>query len=131
MAQNNNDPLTRRDVGMEFLDVTDKAELALDTRSRNNGMQDDTWIVKNTSNYFIDNHLLAIIKGLPADVELANASGKTQEGEFPYLRVYLEGGVIKPAATMKMQLKFIDKRKQDNSQPFSYEITLKSGHGKP
>ena len=45
MAQNNNDPLTRRDVGMEFLDVTDHAEPSLYKRLKEAKQQQDEWLI--------------------------------------------------------------------------------------
>lgn len=132
MAQNNNDPLTRRDAGMEFLDVTNKAETALNQRVRDSGEQRDELTLKNISDYFIDTHLLVIIEGLPDGVTLKNASGKTEESQKPYLRLFLDDGVIKPDASTKFELVFTDSRDIDaQSVVDDYVLTLKSGQGNP
>ncbi|MBM7071170.1 hypothetical protein JQC92_03825 [Shewanella sp. 202IG2-18] len=133
MAQNNNDPLTRRDAGMEFLDVTDKVETSLYQRIKTDGEQRDEIKIKNSSDYFIDTHLLIIIDGLPDGVTLVNASGMTEDTEKPYLRVFLDDeGVLKAGASKKVTFTLADKRDADAQSTIDdYVLTLKSGQGNP
>ena len=79
MAENNNDPLTRRDRGMEFLDVSDNTAVSLLHRTSGDVTQTDTIRIANTSEQVIDTHLLVIVENLPDDVVLENEYGKTEE----------------------------------------------------
>jgi hypothetical protein len=79
-AVDDDDPLSRRDQGLEFLDVT--SELRVD---RIGGVQlrqvtDEVYQLTNTSDAVVDTHLLIIVRGLPGGVRLRNASGTTKGG---------------------------------------------------
>ncbi len=130
MAENNNDPLTRRDRGMEFLDVTDNADISTQSNTID-ATQTDTLKITNTSNNVIDTHLLLIIEGLPDSVQLENAFGKTEDDEFPYLRLYLENGVIEPSSSISTKLIFKDNRDASAQATVNYNVILKSGQGNP
>jgi hypothetical protein len=126
LAMDSNDPLSRRDEGLEFLDVTGQ----LDTiRSRGNVGDDevDSYQITNTSSSIVDTHLLVIVRGLPKQIRMENASGFTSGGD-PYLRVFLPQGVLKPGQSISQNLVFERKSK---ASPLSYTLYFLSGQGNP
>jgi hypothetical protein len=127
LAIDSNDPLSRRDQGLEFLDVTSQAHIALIDRDRDDGQQRDVYQITNHSTSIIDTHLLMVAKGLPREIQLVNGSGKTQDGD-PYLRVFLTDGVIMPGKSIVVPLVF--ERKRTDPQ-VSYSLELLSGQGQP
>ena len=129
LAVDNNDPLSRRDEGLEFLDVTSQAHIALidRDRDRNGGRQRDVYRITNNGTSVIDTHLLMVARGLPRQIQLVNGSGKTQAGD-PYLRVYLTDGVIMPGKSIVVPLVFERDRKDPQ---VNYSLGLLSGQGKP
>ncbi len=123
----NNDPLSRRDQGLEFLNVTSRAQIALVDRDREDDRQRDVYRITNNGTSVIDTHLLMVVTGLPRRVELVNGSGKTQAGD-PYLRVYLKDGVIMPGRSIVASLAF----KREPGDPLvKYSLELLSGQGQP
>jgi Di-haem cytochrome c peroxidase len=147
LATNNNDPLSRRDQGLEFLDVTSQAHIALVDRDRDDGRQRDVYRITNNSTSVIDTHLLMVARGLPRQIELVNGSGKTQAGD-PYLRVFLKDGVIMPGKSITVSLVFKSERKGDRDDDrkegrkddrkddrkdtrVNYSLGLLSGQGNP
>jgi hypothetical protein len=134
LAMDNNDPLSRRDEGLEFLDVTSRAETELTSSTRTGRQQQDVYQITNTnsstlinSSTVIDTHLLIIVQGLSDQFELENASGTTSTGD-PYLRVFLPNGVLLPGQSIVETLLF---KRQHNAPPLSYTLTLLSGQGNP
>jgi len=127
LPPDNNDPLSRRDRGLEFLDVSSQAQVALIERDRDHGRQRDVYRITNASQSIIDTHLLLVAKGLPRQIELVNGSGKTRAGE-PYRRVFLKDGVILPGQSIVVPLVF-ERDRRDPS--VSYRLGLLSGQGKP
>ena len=123
----NNDPLSRRDEGLEFLDVTAQAHVALIDRDRDDGRHRDVYRITNNSTSVIDTHLLMVAKGLPRQIELVNGSGKTQAGD-PYLRVFLKDGVIMPGKSIVVSLVFKSERRDSR---VNYNLGLLSGQGNP
>ena len=127
LAIDNNDPLSRRDQGLEFLDVTSQAHIALIDRDRDGRQQRDVYRITNNSTSIIDTHLLMVARGLPRQIELVNGSGKTQAGD-PYLRVFLTDGVIMPGKSIVVPLVF----ERDRRDPrVNYSLGLLSGQGQP
>src|SRR5262249_61636980 len=59
-AMDDNDPLARRDQGLEFLDVTARVATSVITSGNT-----DTWIITNKSGSPLNPHLHPILKGLP------------------------------------------------------------------
>jgi len=117
-----NDPLTRRDEGLEFLDVTARTAI-----SRVGSDDDaDSYKITNSSSSVIDTHLLVVVEGLPKDVRLKNASGTTSGGD-PYVRVFLSNGVLEPGDDIVVRLRFAGRR----DTPPHYTLTLLSGQGNP
>jgi hypothetical protein len=122
LPANNNDALSRRDMGLEFLDVTKQVSVRTDSANDN-----DTLNLSNSSSSVVDTHLLIVVQGLPKGVELTNASGMTSGGD-PYLRVYLTDGVLNPGQSIKQELRF---KRSSDAPKVSYTLKLLSGQGKP
>ncbi|MDB4987870.1 MAG: hypothetical protein JWN04_3048, partial [Myxococcaceae bacterium] len=94
-AIDNDDPLSRRDHGLEFLDVTSKVRVERIDSPRGRYTGEEVSRLTNISDSVVDTHLLIIVRGLPAGTRLSNASGTTHDGE-PYIRVFLPDGVLQP-----------------------------------
>lgn len=127
LAVDNNDPLSRRDEGLEFLDVTSKAQIVLVDRERDGNKQTDVYRITNNSTSIIDTHLLLVTKGLPKQIQLVNGSARTTAGD-PYLRVYLKDGVIMPGKSIVASLVFKGNSKDTQ---VAYRLDLLSGQGRP
>jgi cytochrome c peroxidase len=129
----NNDPLSRRDAGLEFLDVTERLDVELvDSGSRSGRGQTDVYKITNNSDSIVDTHLLMIAQGLPDDVKLDNGSGETSAGD-PYRRLFLEDGVLLPGQSIVRKLRFERRRGDARSrgEPISYTLVFLSGQGDP
>lgn len=133
LATDSNDPLSRRDQGLEFLDVTPLATIErIDSHEKchnqdgddadDDDQDADTYRITNHFDSPIDTHLLVIAKGVPNGVKLENASGTTASGE-PYRRVFLPNGVLQPGESIVVKLRF--------SSPATYSLKLLSGQGNP
>ena len=120
LAIDDDDPLARRDQGLEFLDVSAQASVKLGASSGDK----DAWVITNTSKSVIDTHLLVIATGLPADVTISNASAKTKKGE-PYYRLFLPEGVLNPGESVDVEVV------RSGGSSGSYTFTLLSGQGQP
>lgn len=129
LAEDNNDPLSRRDMGLEFLDVTSRLDAArTGTRGDRGGdRQRDEYRVTNASADLVDTHLLVVVKGLPRQTRLVNASGTTSGGD-PYVRVFLPDGVLRPGQSVDQTLLFDRKRRVGT---LSYRLEFLSGQGNP
>jgi cytochrome c peroxidase len=126
-AIDNNDPLSRRDQGLEFLDVTAQALVSLIDSDRKGNQQTDTYRITNNSTSIVDTHLLMIARGLGAGSRLENASGITSNGD-PYLRVFLSEGVLLPGQSIVRTLQF---KRQSHGPRVLYSLVLLSGQGNP
>ena len=125
----NDDALSRRDMGLEFLDVTAQARIELiQSNSRGGGRQEDVYRITNNSSSIIDTHLLMIARGLSDQVQLENGSGITRTSYYPYLRVFLPDGVLLPGQSTVQTLSF---RRRPQAPSVSYVLTLLSGQGNP
>jgi cytochrome c peroxidase len=87
LAIDDNDSLSRRDEGLEFLDVGKQLATQM-TRFIRDQYAVDTYNIANASSSVVDTHLLVIVEGLPGSIRMENASGTTSTGD-PYLRVFL------------------------------------------
>ena len=126
LPQDNNDALSRRDMGLEFLDVTAQAHVRLvDSDSGGGGRQTDLYRITNNGTSVIDTHLLLVARG--AGNRMGNASGTTSGGD-PYLRVFLPGGALQPGQSVVMPLQF---KRQHGDGRVSYSLQLLSGQGTP
>jgi hypothetical protein len=137
----NNDPLTRRDEGLEFLDVTSAVNATL-TKSRSvpcrrrQGDDCDERVYSITNNGMlapngvagqpIDTHLLIIVHGLSPDAHLENLSGTTTTGD-PYIRIFLPEGILNPNQSISQKLVFERKSKAS----LTYTLQFLSGQGNP
>jgi hypothetical protein len=127
--EDNDDPLSRRDAGLEFLDVTSQAQVVVRSDPRPAlGLQQDTVRITNNGTSVIDTHLLVIVQGLPRGTRLANASGTTSGGD-PYLRVHLANGQLDPGQAVARALRF--ERTPPLDAPLRYSLRLLSGQGRP
>jgi cytochrome c peroxidase len=124
LAIDNNDALSRRDQGLEFLDVTSR--LRLDRVESSGRSAEEVYRLRNISDSVVDTHLLIIVRGLPSWARLENASGTTHDGD-PYIRVFLDGGVLEPGERITQRLVF---RTGGRRLP-SYGLTVLSGQGAP
>jgi hypothetical protein len=96
LAVDNDDPLSRRDQGLEFLDVTQRVRADRIDTKQSRQAREDVYRLTNISDSVVDTHLLVIVRGLTSRVRLKNASGTTHSGE-PYLpSVFSEDGVLEP-----------------------------------
>jgi len=130
-AIDNNDPLSRRDQGLEFLDVTARVDMRVTTSGTT-----DTWVITNKSGSVIDTHLLVIVKGLPAGVTV-NATEQTRNsarpggvasGEAagqPFYRMFLTDGVLNKGASTSVTIV------RTGGSSSSYQLKLLSGQGTP
>ena len=128
LAIDDNDKLSRRDQGIEFLDVTSQLHFSLVDSDRDDGRQTDRYRITNNSTTVVDTHLLLIAKGLQNGVRLVNASGETSAGE-PYLRVFLPEGVLLPGQSIVRSLSFQHAPRSEKVRP-RYTINAQSGQGK-
>jgi cytochrome c peroxidase len=123
----NNDPLSRRDMGLEFLDVTAQAHVAL-MSSDSKGSSDrqtDVYKITNNGTAVIDTHLLVVARGVAGRLE--NASGVTKSGD-PYQRLFLPTGTLQPGQSIVTSLQF---KRQPKEEKVRYSLVLLSGQGKP
>lgn len=130
LPQSNNDALSRRDMGFEFLDVTAQVAITPSEASRLRGgwWQRDAYHLENTSASVVDTHLLIVVQGLSETTRLVNASGTTGTGE-PYRRVFLPNGVLLPGQHIVTTLLF---QRSSNAPPAErYTLRLLSGQGNP
>jgi cytochrome c peroxidase len=132
LPQDNNDALSRRDMGLEFLNVTDRVHAALrDADDKRGGRrQEHEYRLSNNSASIVDTHLLVIVEGLPRQIRLMNASGTTQAGD-PYLRVFLRDGVLMPGESIQRTLVFERTSQRNDDPPLRYSLKFLSGQGKP
>ena len=136
----NNDPLSRRDAGLEFLDVTSQARTQLtSSTSTERGRQDVYKITNTNSSTVIDTHLLIIVQGLASQFQLENASGTTSNGA-PYIRVFLSDGVLLAGQSITQTLTFTRREpvkaegegQEGRRVPVTgYSLHLLSGQGNP
>ncbi len=141
LPEDNDDPLSRRDKGLEFLDVTSQLNIAaIGVSGRNDGTEAEndrdsrdgrrvrvSYRVTNTSQSIVDTHLLFIPYGLSDQIDMENASGSTSGG-VPYLRVFLTDGVLRPGQSTVVTLRF---RRPPHTPPLNYSLTILSGQGNP
>jgi hypothetical protein len=141
--QDNDDALSRRDMGLEFLDVTAHVNIArIDSNRRRGGrddnddddgrdgrgrQQEDVYRITNSSSSVVDTHLLIVVHGLSDRIRLENASGFTSAGD-PYLRVFLRDGVLLPGHNIVTKLDF---RRQSHAPRVHYTLQLLTGQGDP
>jgi cytochrome c peroxidase len=128
LPRSNNDALSRRDMGLEFLDVTRLVDVVrIESNRIGGGRQEDVYRITNDGSSPVDTHLLLVAGGLPDQVRMENASGISSTGD-PYLRLFLPEGVLLPGQSIVARLLF---RQQPQLPAASYRLTLLSGQGNP
>jgi len=132
LAIDDNDPLARRDQGLEFLDVTSQASVSVSSSGA-----EDQWLITNTSDAPIDTHLLVIVEGLPPGVAITNTTTSTTggvpitntatktSGGKPYFRLFLPSGLLNPGQSVALRVV------RSGGSHSSYTLQLISGQGKP
>jgi cytochrome c peroxidase len=126
--QDNDDALSRRDMGLEFLDVTAQVDIALIASNNIGGQRrEDFYQITNNSSSIVDTHLLMIARGLSFEIEMENASGRTSTGD-PFLRLFLSDGVLLPGQSIVASLRF---KRLSHAPSVSYTLQLLSGQGNP
>ncbi len=103
-AVSTNDALSRRDQGLEFLDVTDQLNAEL-TNSSSGRQEANDYKITNDNSSIVDTHLLVVVRGSSNQCRLANASGITSSGDT-YLRVFLLDGSLLPGQSTIQRLAF-------------------------
>jgi hypothetical protein len=124
----NDDPLSRRDAGLEFLDVTAQVGVARIDRDRDDGRQRDTYRLTNHSGSVVDTHLLVVAQGLPAGARVRNADGISRAGD-PFRRLFLNDGVLLPGQSTTVR--FVIERGGRDARLCDYTLRLLSGQGRP
>jgi Di-haem cytochrome c peroxidase len=127
LAIDDNDPLTRRDEGLEFLDVTSQATIASLNDRDQDGDDRNAYRITNSGASVIDTNLIVVVTGLPSDARLLNPSGTTRGGD-PYLRLFLHDGVLNPGDSVAIRLRFAG---EGGKRAYRYSFVLLSGQGKP
>jgi cytochrome c peroxidase len=127
LPPDNDDALSRRDMGFEFLDVTARVQRTLVGVSTTGVNERWVYRITNTDTSPVDTHLIAIARGLSFDIEMLNASGRTLEGD-PYRRLFLPSGVLGPGQSLELTLEFL--RRGHAAEP-NFTLKLLSGQGTP
>jgi hypothetical protein len=142
-----NDPLSRRDAGLEFLNVTSQLTTTRTINHDAQGREVDVYKITNNTSSIVDTNLSLIIQGLANGVRLVNASGITQSGDpklvvflpsgdltpgpkggYPFISVILpNGGVLQPGQSITEKLVFAGARNDSN---LTYSVNFLSGQGK-
>ena len=115
--------------GSSFLDVTSQASVEKMGSNSHGGQQTDQYRITNSGQSVVDTHLLIIVRGLPYEAVLENASGRTHSGD-PYIRVFLPNGVLQPGQNIVQTLIF-SREGGNKAPPLSYVLDLLSGQGNP
>lgn len=128
LPRSNDDALSRRDMGLEFLDVTNVVTVTqVESNQVGAGRQEDVYRITNNTSAPVDTHLLLIVRGVGAQVQLENGNGRTSNRE-PYQRLFLPDGVLMPGQSITTRLLF---RQQPQLPSLSYGLTVLSGQGTP
>jgi len=129
LPQDNDDALSRRDAGLEFLDVTGKLNVArIDSRTSEGGKRrEDVLRIANVSPDIVDTHLLLVVQGLADRLEVENASGFSAAGD-PYIREFLADGALVPGQAVTVRVVV---HRPSHGPEITYAITLLSGQGNP
>src|SRR5438067_84603 len=91
LPQDNDDALSRRDAGLEFLDVTAKLRVERTDSRTHDGHErrEDVYRLTNISPDIVDTHLLVVVQGLADRLEVVNAAGFTRHGSGAACRAAL------------------------------------------
>jgi cytochrome c peroxidase len=129
LAIDNDDALSRRDQGLEFLDVSSQLTVERISSQSQGARQTHEIRIANRSPSVVDTHLLVIVRGLSDRVRLENASGTTRSGD-PYIRVFLPDGVLQPGQSIAQRL-ILTRQAGNDAAPVTYALDFLSGQGNP
>jgi len=132
LCPGNNDPLSRRDRGLEFLDVTSSISVGVagTTVDHATGAQTQSLVLTNITGNKIDTNLLLCFGSLPDGVRVLSAQGQTAllpSAGVPYMRVFLPDGALPPGGSIVVDVQF-DVPLGAN---IMYVLNMLSGQGKP
>jgi hypothetical protein len=128
-AIDDNDPLTRRDEGIDPpIDVTSEVTIVRVDRTVRWGRQRDVYRITNSSASVIDTNLLMIAESLPRNVQLIGRHTGIASNGAPYLRLFLTDGVLLPGQSTTQTLDF---KVPQGVARVSYNLDLRSGQGNP
>jgi cytochrome c peroxidase len=129
LPQDNDDALSRRDAGLEFLDVTANLNVErIASRTGEDGKRrEDVLRITNVGSSIVDTHLLLVVRGLGDRLEVPNASGFTTGGD-PYLREFLNDGVLRPGEATTVRIVVT---RPPHGPAIEYTIRALSGQGNP
>ena len=140
LPQDNDDALSRRDMGLEFLDVTDAGERRAarrssgddeaghrDSASSDGCGEDDGSIGSPTTASPVDTHLLVVASGLSFQIEMTNASGRTSAGD-PYRPGVPAERDPRAGSEHRRHARF---QRHRQSPSLRFTLTLLSGQGNP
>lgn len=128
-----NDALSRRDRGLDFLEVTSSIVTSMGgaTSDPSTGQTVQRVMLTNHSFAAIDGDLLVILTQMPAGAVLMNAEGQSTRMTgmigMPYLRLHLENGQLAPGASVPLDLDL----KMAATVAGSYGFRMLSGAGTP
>jgi cytochrome c peroxidase len=127
----NDDALTRRDLGLEFLDVTDRVSVVSQRVTKEFGyVQNHHLKITNISQEPVDTHLLLCFKDLPRGAVVLSGEGRAISAPvkgLQYQRLFLPDGVIMPGRSVMALVRIFAPTKQ----PLKLRLELLSGQGKP
>jgi cytochrome c peroxidase len=131
LCRTSNDALTRRDFGLEFLDLTSRVSVARERVIKRFGfVQIHQFQLTNTSDDPVDTHLLLCFKGLPLGAVVLSAEGRTIDVPsrgLPYQRVFLPEGVLEPGQTVSVSVTVFTASRL----PLKLNMEMLSGQGRP
>lgn len=132
LCPDDNDALSRRDRGLEFLDVTSNISINLNgtTIDHKTGIQTQSLTLTNITGNIIDTNLLLCFGSLPGGVKVLNAEGVTASqpsAGVPYMRLFLPDGMIPPDGSINVDVQFA----ASTDTNITYSLDLLSGQGNP
>jgi hypothetical protein len=127
-----NDLLTRRDRGLEFLEVTSMLQVNRRSIDRDdpNQLQTHHLTLTNISSDIVDTHLLVCFTTMSAGVDVVDAEGRTARtavSGVPYVRVFIPEGEIAPGGSIDISVRF----RAPAGTNIQYAVDMLSGQGKP
>ena len=131
LAIANNDGLSRRDMGLEFLDVTGqvRSRRIASRVLRRGRLRFETFKLTNSSSSVVDTNLLIVVENLSPGAQLLNKSGTTSDGK-PFIRVFLDenDGTLVPGGSVVSSLRFL---RSPRAPRLSFSLKFLSGQGTP
>ncbi len=130
LCRTNNDALTRRDFGLEFLDVTSRLSISERAIKKFGYVQIQQLKLTNTSDEPVDTHLLLCFKGLPLGAVVLSAEGRTiglPSRGLPYQRIFLPDGALEPGQTASAYITIYTASRL----PMKLNMDVLSGQGRP